>query len=258
MLDMSGRIGKIVPMSIDNLENEAPQDAARRDGRRYHFDRHTPQYRGEFEQITQEMQGQCPVAWSDSYGGHWVISGHQEVFDLARRADLLSNELDLTGERPAYKGISMPPSGRQFRIGFLEMDPPGQRHYRQALNPYLSPAAVARWTPFVDEVVRASLDAKIESGTIDFVDDLANIVPAVLTLAMMGLPLADWSFYCEPTHAIVSTPPGTPEMAKVLEQSKQVNARLNEATAGDPRTPARRSDRRVDQRHHRRPRSGRC
>ncbi len=86
--------------------------------------------------------------------------------------------------------------------GFLEMDPPEQRHYRQALNPYLSPAAVARWTPFVDELVRASLDEKIETGAIDFVDDLANIVPAVLTLAMMGLPLADWpivSAPCGPT-----------------------------------------------------------
>jgi hypothetical protein len=44
-------------------------------------------------------------------------SGNQEVFELARRAELLSNGNDVTGE---------------------------QRHYRQALNPYLSPTAVAR------------------------------------------------------------------------------------------------------------------
>ncbi|MCW2935988.1 MAG: cytochrome superfamily protein [Actinomycetia bacterium] len=40
----------------------------------------------------------------------------------------------------------------------------------------------------------------IEAGSVDFVDDLANIAPAVLTLAKMGLPLADWQAYCEPTH----------------------------------------------------------
>ena len=77
----------------------------------------------------------------------------------------------------------------QIQGGFLEMDPPEQRHYRQALNPYLSPAAVARWVPVAAELVRACLDEKIETGQIDFVDDLANIVPAVLTLAMMGIPL---------------------------------------------------------------------
>ena len=41
---------------------------------------------------------------------------------------------------------------------------PNTGYYRNALNPYLSPAAVARWEPFIDEVVRACLDEKIEVG----------------------------------------------------------------------------------------------
>jgi hypothetical protein len=40
--------------------------------------------------------------------------------------------------------------------------------WRQALNPYLSPAAVARWKPFAEEVVRATIDERIEAGSIDF------------------------------------------------------------------------------------------
>jgi cytochrome P450 len=97
------------------------------------------------------------------------------------------------------------------------MDPPEQRHYRQALNPYLSPAAVARWTPVVDELVRACLNERIEAGTIDFVDDLANVVPAVLTLAMLGVPLKNWSLYCEAVHASVYTRHDSPEIVKVRE-----------------------------------------
>src|SRR5260221_1397625 len=202
---------------------------AARKARRYHYDRHAPDYRHHFEEITQELHHQCPVAWSDTYGGHWVASGHQEVFDIARRADVLSNDKDVTGEGRGYQGISIPAVDTEFRGGFLEMDPPEQRHYRQALTPYLSPAAAARWTPFVDELARASLDEKIESGSIDFVDDLANIVPAVLTLAMMGLPLADWPVYCEPAHAGVYTPPDSPDMPRVREQSIQMGMRLYQA-----------------------------
>ena len=41
---------------------------------RYHYDRHTPEYRFQFEKITQELHEKCPVAWSDTYGGHWVAS----------------------------------------------------------------------------------------------------------------------------------------------------------------------------------------
>jgi len=185
---------------------------------RYHFARHDPEYRDQFEAITTEMVGKCPVAWSDTYGGHWVASGHSEVFDLARSAEYLSNDHDVKGERRGYKGITIPTPDVEFQGGFLEMDPPAQRHYRQALNPYLSPAAVNRWQPVVDEIVRASLNEKIETGRIDFVDDLANIVPAVLTLAMLGVPLKNWDIYVEPVHASVYTPPDSPDIERVRQQ----------------------------------------
>ena len=44
---------------------------------------------------------------------------------------------------------------------------------------------------------------------IDFVDDLANIVPAVLTRAMLGFPMDDYETYVEPIHAAVYTKPGS-------------------------------------------------
>ena len=192
-------------------------DDAERKKNQFHFDRHTPEYRERFEDITGEMLGKCPVAWSDTYGGHWVAAGHPEVFELARSAEYVSNDHDPNNERRGYKGISIPSPDVGFRGGFLEMDPPEQRHYRQALNPYLSPAAVARWRPLVDEVVRASLNEKIETGQIDFVDDLANVVPAVLTLAMLGVPLKNWDIYVEPVHASVYTPPNSPDMARIQQ-----------------------------------------
>jgi cytochrome P450 len=193
-----------------------------------HFDRHTPEYRHQFRETTEQLQSKCPIAWSETYGGHWVASGNREVFELARSAEFISNDHDVKGERRGYKGITIPspPRAREQQGGFLEMDPPEQRYYRQTLNPYLSPTAVSRWIPLVDEVVRASLDERIESGRIDFVDDLANIVPAVLTMAMMGLPLKDWTIYNEPAHASVYTPPNSPDMQRVAELSRNMGRAL--------------------------------
>ncbi len=198
----------------------APHDerAVDREQRRYHFDRHSPDYRDNFLAITHKMQQRCPLAWTDTYGGHWVAAGSQEVFELAR-CPHVSNDHDVRGERRGYKGISIPTmlEAEGFRGGMLEMDDPEHRYYRNALNPYLSPTAVKRWQPFVDDVVRACLDERIEEGRIDFVDDLANIVPAVLTLAMLGIPLAKWTMYNEPAHASVYTPPDSPDTARVRE-----------------------------------------
>ena len=209
-------------MSIDG--------SATRDDRqhnRYHFDRHTPEYRQRFEGITREMHSQCPMAWSDTYGGHWVAAGSKEVFELAR-CPAVSNDHDIHGQRKGYKGISIPTAQRvsATRGGILEMDDPEHRLYRTILNPYLSPAAVKRWEPFINEIVRAALDEHIESGHIDFVDDLANVVPAVFTLAMMGIPLTKWEMYSEPTHAAVYTPEHSPDAARVAEMHRQMGQDL--------------------------------
>lgn len=185
---------------------------------RYHFDRHHPQYREKFLDITHEMQQKCPMAWTETYDGHWVAAGSAEVFELAR-CPHVSNDHDINNERRGYKGISIPTmiGAENFRGGMLEMDDPEHRYYRTALNPYLSPAAVKRWEPFVGEIVRACLDERIETGQIDFVDDLANVVPAVLTLAMLGVRLNKWTIYNEPAHALVYTPPDSPDAERVRE-----------------------------------------
>ena len=202
---------------MDSMETTSDEGAGRK-APRYHFDRHAPQYRDQFTDITTEMLSRCPVAWSDTYGGHWVAAGHSEVFELARSAEYLSNDSDPNHERRGYVGVRIPPpEENRLTGGFLEMDPPEQRHYRQLLNPYLSPAAVSRWIPVVDELVRACLDEKIETGRIDFVDDLANIVPAVLTLALLGIPLSHWTIYVEPIHAAVYTPPESPDLPRVRQ-----------------------------------------
>ncbi|MDT5012857.1 MAG: hypothetical protein QOH57_4474 [Mycobacterium sp.] len=197
-----------------------------RDDVRYHFDRHTPEYRLQFEEITREMHEKCPVAWTDTYGGHWVAAGSKDVFELAR-CPAVANHHDLTGETP-FQGIAIPYAKRVagVRGGILEMDGDEHRTYRTVLNPYLSPAAVKRWEPFIDETVRACLDEKIEGGSIDFVDDLANIVPAVLTLAMLGIPLKKWSLYSEPTHASVYTPEDSPEMDNVIAMRREMGIDL--------------------------------
>ena len=68
------------------------------------------------------------------------------------------------------------------------------------------------WEPFIDDFTRACIDEVIETGRLDFVDDFANIVPAVLTMAMLGLPLADWEIYCEPAHMQVYTRARQPQL----------------------------------------------
>ncbi|EUA92959.1 cytochrome P450 family protein [Mycobacterium ulcerans str. Harvey] len=51
------------------------------------------------------------MAWSDTYGGHWVAAGSHEVFELAR-CPAVSNDHDVNNQRRGYKGISIPTASR--------------------------------------------------------------------------------------------------------------------------------------------------
>lgn len=194
------------------------------------FDQHTPDYRAGFPEVGHEIRAACPVAWTPNHGGFWVVTGHDQLTDLAKRHDLLSNHHDVDGSRPGYDGISIPARG-DAHGGFIEMDPPDLLDYRRVLNPFLSPAAVTRWAPLIEDVTRACIDDVIESGEVDFVDDIANITPAVLTMALLGLPLKDWVVYCEPAHAQVYTPPDSPDMARVMEMTMAMIQRLAESVS---------------------------
>ena len=205
-------------MSVDDVVGDSD-----RKKNRYHFDRNAAEYRSQFKQITEEMHAKCPMAWTDTYDGHWVAAGSNEVFELAR-CPAVSNDHDINNERRGYGGISIPKARRvsMVRGGILEMDDPEHRTYRTVLNPYLSPAAVNRWEPFIHDITRACLNEKIEAGSIDFVDDLANIVPAVLTLAMLGIPLKKWNLYSEPVHAAVYTPEHSPDIERVTAMHREM------------------------------------
>ncbi|WP_019930177.1 cytochrome P450 [Nocardia sp. BMG111209] len=209
------------------MTTDHPRAAPDRKGPRFRFDRHTAEYREQFEEITGTMHARCPIAWSDTYDGHWVAAGADAVFELARSPHI-SNDHDIHNERRGYQGIGipLPKRARSVRGSILEMDDPEHRRYRAVFNPYLSPAAVARWTPFIDEITRAALDEHIETGRIDFVDDLANVVPAVLTLAMLGIPLANWQLYSEAAHAAVYTPEHSPDIERVAALHKQMGTDL--------------------------------
>ena len=130
-------------MSVDDVATDETRKKPN-----FSFDRFAPGYRDEFVATTESMQERCPIAWTDTHDGHWVAAGNREVFELAR-CPHISNDHDTTGVRRGYKGISIPkaPRASGVRGGILEMDEPEHREVRSALNPYLSPAAVARWIP---------------------------------------------------------------------------------------------------------------
>ncbi len=199
------------------------------------FDHHSPEYAADPWSVYAAMRDRCPVAWSNHYGGFWVLSSYDDVAEVARDDVTFSSRHDLPGDGTSYTGINIPPT--PTRATPIEMDPPRFAAFRRLLNPPFAPAAIEILQPRMYDYADWCLDQVIESGSIDFVVDLANPVPAMATLAFLGLDPADWYAFSWPFHDIVACPPGTDGWNRAVQGTADAVSAVGAALAERRRDP---------------------
>ncbi|WP_328354911.1 cytochrome P450 [Mycobacterium sp. NBC_00419] len=176
--------------------------------------------------MTKNLRSQCPVAWTEAHGGYWVVSRYEDVKDVARDDETFSSDNDTLGERSGYKGTAIPSAPMQLIP--LEVDGPRFNQYRQLLNPLFSPRAADKWRPFIQQMADALIDQFCETGECDIVKDVASPVPAMLTMKLLGLPLADWEHVATPFHEISWAVPGSDMYQRAIEGIFAVLGQLSE------------------------------
>ena len=181
----------------------------------------------------------CPVAFNERYGGFWVVSGHDEVAAVSRDAERYSSRhLREPEDGVTYLGIAGIPRGKAIPTsGIAEVEGPVHTALRRVMNPFLVPAAIAAMEPLMRAATTWFLDERIESGAIDLVLDLANPVPAMLTMALVGLPLDDWRSYAELFHGTIAYRPGQPEFDRAVANVPAMLTRLAEVAAARRAAP---------------------
>lgn len=178
------------------------------------FDHHSREYRSHWPEISEENVMRCPVARSSAYGGFWLASSYAAIREITQDHVTFSSFHDLTGRRSGYDGVLIPPA--VYSSIPMELDPPESLKLRRLLEPTFSVEAATRLEPFVARTTAACLDRYVGTGRIDFVLDLANPVPAMVTMKILGLPLNRWKAFATPVHEIAYRAPGTPGFEQTL------------------------------------------
>lgn len=194
------------------------------------FDHHDPEFHDDRVGRWSELRAACPVAWNPSHGGFWAVAGYDEVTRVSRDSDVFSSKFEPGAAGGVdYLGVSGVPRPRGVPpAGIAEVEGPTHVALRRAMNPFLLPAAVSRLEPLAAEAARWFLDERIGLGEMDLVADYASPVPAIVTMAIVGLPLDDWPSYAELFHASIAHRPRDPEhrraMARVPAMLEQLRA----------------------------------
>ena len=180
----------------------------------------------------QEVREACPVAWTERNGGHWIVSGYEEVATAFRDWEHFSS----ARTNPKYCAITLGDSPLPL-LTPEEIDPPDWYPLRRILAELLSPRASEKLRPRVARWVTHYIDEVIESGRCDFVHDLACPVPAAVTLEWLGFPPSDWQLISDAFHDTAAYTKDSPEFARASAGFPPVLARISEEVADRRREP---------------------
>ncbi|HVM67521.1 MAG TPA: cytochrome P450 [Acidimicrobiales bacterium] len=201
------------------------------------YDHHRPLGEWDPDARHAELRAECPVAHTASHGGYWVVTSYDAVTWCGHAADALTSDHDLdgTGNGTEFGGIAIPSPA--YRSLPSEVDGPAHLRYRRLIQPVLSPAAALRWGAAAREWTEERVRPHLAGGRIDLVLDIANPVPAMVTLALVGLPPGDWETYAEPLHALVYAEPGSAHRARVQEHIAALREELASVVAARREAP---------------------
>lgn len=107
---------------------------------------------------------------------------------LTRREDVLAA---LRNTKAFSSREALQPPGNPLPVVPLAFDPPEHTRYRRILQPYFSPAALAKVRPALLTHTIAMIDALAPRGECEAMADFANLFAFQLFLVLYGLPVAD-------------------------------------------------------------------
>ena len=134
------------------------------------------------------LRRESPIHWQDeSTGpGYWCITRYHDLKAISRNPSTFSSERMGTLLRD-----SDPAGVELMRKIMLNMDPPRHRQHRALINKAFTPRMIDALRPRIVELVSEIIDAVIEKGECDFVEEFAAPLPMLVICEMMGVPAED-------------------------------------------------------------------
>jgi cytochrome P450 len=118
------------------------------------------------------------IFWTPRNGGHWFINDYELLFEAARRPDLFSST-----------AMTIPPVPEEPKLIPLYLDPPEHGLFRAPLMKEFSPGKMASLETGIRTFAGELIDAVAPLGKCDFVPAIAEPLPIMIFMRLMGMPL---------------------------------------------------------------------
>lgn len=143
------------------------------------------------ERVFAELRRERPVSWhrpvenglfeDPNDQGFWAVVRHGDLVEVTKR-----HEDFLSGEGIVFE--SMPQELLDAGQGFIAMDPPRHTKVRRLLTAAFTPRQISRISSRIEANATRIVDDIAAKGQVDFVDEVAALVPLHNICDMVGIP----------------------------------------------------------------------
>jgi len=146
------------------------------------FDINDPKFGENVFDILDAMLNKCPVVRSNVGHGYWMVTRNVDVRRIGQDWRTFSSAKGYQPNRPEGLPYLMPE----------ESDPPKHTAWREVLNPFLSPRAVANYDKQIRADANTLIDSFIDKHECEFVSEFGAKLPGwAFFKNILGVPIDD-------------------------------------------------------------------
>jgi len=136
------------------------------------------------------LRRHAPVYWHEETNGpgFWAITRHEDCVAVNRDAQRFSSY-----RKGTFLWETPEDQLEQQRLMMVTMDPPLHTRYRRLVNKGFTPRMVGELQQSIHGVADEIIDRICQSGTADFVIDVAAELPLIVLAELLGVPAEDRS-----------------------------------------------------------------
>ena len=140
------------------------------------------------ERVRGLLRDAPPVFWTPRNNGHWMAVSHSAVTEVMRDWERFSNELMPPEKMSALMAMLPADFPHIPQPKPITLDPPSHTKYRSALTRAFAPKSMMALSDQIQTLAASLIDAVVDDGHCDFITAVAEPLPVLVFLKMMGLP----------------------------------------------------------------------
>lgn len=166
------------------------------------------------------LQREAPVYWHpgpEEGDGFWCVTRYDDLVQVLKQARVFSSEANGSAQIEWMEADVL-----EARRNFMETDAPRHTAWRRQFARSFTPRAVAEYTDFLRELTVQVLEEAIDRDEVEFVHDVAAVIPIRALGHILGVPDEHLAKLVElGDRMIIDT---DPEIAHVLAGSPEAEA----------------------------------